>query len=411
MKLLVVEPRSLFPADSGAKILSSNILRHLCKAHDVTIVCNVSGEDAGEHVEQMSGLGASVVAVPWREMRNFTPRFYVELARCMLTGDVYSVKKFCTPALKRAAASLAAEKEFDAVVWDTISTFMPGVDFGSTPRVALDHNIEYRLRERQAGRAGGTRAAYLRYYARKTKEFEVDAFRKADHVVTVSRADADHIRNELGIEHVSALPPGVDAEYFSPGEYSSPGEPETDESGLVFTGSMDWQSNQDAVTFFVREVLPLIKQTVPNVRFTIVGRRPPAHLVALAEADPDYVEVTGTVDDVRPYLARAQVAVVPVLFGSGIKIKVFEAMAMAKPVVVSTIGAEGLPLVHDHNVLIADTPADMAARCVELLDDAGLRKRIGERARATALAGHDWSVVAAELAKICESVARRRAET
>lgn len=402
MKLLVVEPRSLFPADSGAKILSSNLLRHLCKAHDVTIVCNVSGDDVEKHLEQMAGLGATVVPVPWREIQNFTPRFYLELAKCMLTGDVYSVKKFCTPALKHAAANLAAGQAFDAVVWDTISTFMPDVGFGPTPRVALDHNIEYRLRERQAGRAGGLKAAYLRYYARKTKEFEVDAFRKADHVVTVSRADADHIRNKLAIEHVSALPPGVDAEYFSPGE------PEAEEPGLVFTGSMDWQSNQDAVAFFVSEVLPGVVQAVPDVRFTIVGRRPPAQIKALAKADPDHVAVTGTVDDVRPYLARARAAVVPVLFGSGIKIKVFEAMAMAKPVVVSTIGAEGLPLTHNDNVLIADSPEDMAARCVELLGDADRRRRIGERARATVLAGHDWSVVAAELASVCESVAQRR---
>ena len=405
MKLLVVEPRSLFPPDSGAKILSGNILRHLCKDHDVTVLSNIGEEDAARHVEQMSGLGANVAPVAWREMRNFTPRFYIELASCMLTGDVYSVKKFCTPALKQAAAALAAEAAFDVVIWDTISAFMPDVDFGPTPRIALDHNIEYRLRDRQAGRARGPKAVYLRYYARKTKEFEVGTFRKADHVVTVSSADAEHIRNTLGIEHVSALPPGVDAKYFSPGE------PEADEPGLVFTGSMDWQSNQDAVAFFVREVLPAVKQAIPNVRFTIVGRRPPAHVKALAEADPEHVTVTGTVDDVRPHLARAQAAVVPVLFGSGIKIKVFEAMAMAKPVVVSTIGAEGLPLVHGDNVLIADSAEDMAARCVDLLGDAALRERIGERARATVLAGHDWSVVAAELAAICESVARRRVQS
>jgi len=406
MKLLVVEPRSLFPPDSGAKILSANVLRHLCREHDVTLVFNRRSGEAEEDDERMLGLGAALVPVFWREMRNFTPRFYIELARCVLTGELYSVKKFCTPELKRTAAQAAARVDFDAVIWDTISAFMPDVDFGASPRLALDHNIEYRLRERQAERAGrGLRAAYLRHYARKTKEFEVDAFRKADHVVTVSPADADYIRGELRIEHVSALPPGVDAEYFTP-----QGE-EALEPGIVFTGSMDWQSNQDAVTFFVREVLPKIKQKRPRVRFTIVGRRPPAHVRALAEADPGHVEVTGTVDDVRPYLARAQVAAVPVLFGSGIKIKVFEAMAMAKPVVVSTIGAEGLPLVSGDNVLIADTPADMAARCLELLGDAGLRRRIGERARATVLAGHDWSVVAAELATIGESVARRRAET
>jgi len=112
---------------------------------------------------------------------------------------------------------------------------------------------------------------------------------------------------------------------------------------------------------------------------------------------------------VRPYLARARVVAVPILFGSGIKIKVFEAMGMAKAVVVTTIGAEGLPLVDRENVLIADSPEDIAGRCVELLGNADLRRTLGQSARATVLDGHDWSVVAAELANICERVIQQRA--
>ena len=403
MKLLLIEPRTLFPAHSGAKILSSNILRHLSNQHDVTMMVNVDPREPAENQEQMRELCGHLAPLRWRERRNFTLPFYLELTKCMITGEVYAVKKFCTPALKKRAAELAATGDFDVVICDTLSAFMPDIDFGGTPCVLIAHNLEYRLRERQAERAGRTlKAKYLRYYARKTKEFEVRSYQRADHVVPVSAADAEHIRTVLGIEHVTPLPPGVDAQYFSPGE------PEAPEPGIVFTGSMDWQANMDASEFFVLEVLPLLRKAFPRVRFSIVGRRPPPHIRALGEADPDHVEVTGTVDDIRPYLARAQVAVVPVIFGSGIKIKVFEAMAMAKPVVVSTIGAEGLPLVHRENVLIADTPAAIAASCVELLQDADLRRQLGERARATVLAGHDWSVVAAELGRICEDVARRR---
>ena len=403
MKLLIVEPRNLFPRDSGAKILSSNIIAHLRREHHVTVLVNIDQRAPAEHLDELRELCSSVVTVPWREIPNFTVRFYLELLKCLITGELYAARKFCTPALKARAAELAGGGDFDVVLCDTISAFMPDVDFAGTPCVAVAHNIEYRLRERQAERAGqGPKGVYLRYYARKTKAFEVEAYRRADHVVPVSPIDADHIRNTLGIPNVTPLPPGVDAEYFCPGE------PEAEEPGLVFTGSMDWQANQDAAAFFVREVLPIVKGAVPDVRFTIVGRRPPAPIRALAEADPKHVEVTGTVDDVRPYIARARAAVVPVLFGSGIKIKVFEAMAMAKPVVVSTIGAEGLPLVHGENALIADSPDDMAARCVELLTDSALRRSLGGRARATVLDGHDWSVVAAELAGICERVVKRR---
>jgi len=404
MKLLVVEPRGLFPPDSGAKILSGNVLRHLSKRHDVTVLVNVDPREPAANTDKLRRICGKVVSVPWNDIRNFTPHFYFELVKCLLRGELYAVKKFCTPALKKRAAELAAAEHYDAVIWDTISAFMPDVDFGRPPRIALAHNVEHKLRELQANRAGwGFRAAYLRYYARKTRQFETFAFGRADHVATVSDADARYIREGMGIGHVSALPPGVDAEYFAPA-----GE-ESGEAELVFTGSMDWQANQDAAMFFVSNVLPIIKQTTPNVRFTIVGRRPPAHILALAETDPAHVEVTGTVDDVRPYLARARVVAVPILFGSGIKIKVFEAMGMAKAVVVTTVGAEGLPLVDRENVLIADSPEDIAARCVELLGDADLRRKIGQAARTTVLNGHDWSVVAAELANICERVVQQRA--
>ena len=403
MKLLLIEPRNLFPRDSGAKILSSNILRNLLDEHDVTVLVNIDPDDPAEHLDALHDLCSQVIAVPWKELVNFTPRFYLELIRCLFTGEVYAVKKFCTPGLKSAAADLARRGGFDVVLCDTLSAFMPDVDFGDVPCIAIAHNVEYRLRERQAERARGPKAAYLRYYARKTREFEVDAFRRADHVVSVSPVDAEFIRTELGVGHVTPIPPGVDTEYFSPRDGESA------EPGIVFTGSMDWQSNQDAVGFFVREVLPRIKQAVPEVRFTIVGRRPPPAVRALAEDDPDHVEVTGTVDDVRPYLARAQVAAVPVLFGSGVKIKVFEAMAMAKAVVVSPIGAEGLPLTDRENVLVAGSAEAMAAGCIELLGDPDLRRRLGARARATVVDGHDWSVVAAALIRICEHVIHRRA--
>jgi glycosyltransferase involved in cell wall biosynthesis len=401
VRLLVVEPRNLYPTDSGAKILSSNLLRHLCVNHEIVLVVNVDPREPPETVERMRALCSELITVPWHELRNFTPRFYAELARCLVTGEVYAVRKFSTPALRAAAASAAERHDVDAIVCDTISAFMPDA-FGDPPArpvVALDHNIEYRLRERQAAQATGLKAAYLRYYGRKTREFELDACRRATQVATVSAADADALRREHGIEHVTALPPGVDTDYFRPTD------DEADEPELVFTGSMDWQANQAAVLFFAREVLPAVKAAVPDVRFTIVGRRPPASVRALGEADPAHVTVTGTVDDVRPYLSRAPVAVVPVLFGSGVKLKVFEAMAAAKPVVLSSIGAEGLPIRHEEHALIVDGAEAMAAACVRLLGDAGLRRRLGAAARTLVAENYDWSVVAEALAQVCEAAA------
>jgi len=404
MRLLIVEPRALFPTDSGARILSYNVYRHLSRRHELTIVFN-HDFSRPEQLEQMKQVCSLPVPVPWKEPKKYTLGFYWELVKDVVAGELYTVKMYATPALKARAKEIASRTRYDAVITATLSASMPDVDFGQTPVIAFSHNVEYILRERQALRAGNTLvAAFLRNFARRTREFETRTYSRAEHVVTVSRVDAHHLRREMQIQNVSALPPGVDADYFAPmGEEST--EPE-----IVFTGSMDWQANQDAVTFFVREVLPHIKREVPRVKFTIVGRRPPAQITALAAEDAEHVAVTGAVDDVRPYISRAQLAAVPVLFGSGIKIKVFEAMSMGKPVVVSTIGAEGLPLVDRENVLVADSAADMAERCIQLLCDAELRRRIGRNAREMITRGHDWSVVAAEFSRICSSVARRRAQ-
>jgi len=406
MKILVVEPRSLFPADSGAKVLSTNVLKHLSKAHEVTLLVNVSASEPVDDIEKMRGLCSDLVTVPWTDIHNFTPRFYVELLWCLLTGKHYSTKKFCTPELKRVAAKLASERRFDAVVWDTLSAFLYDVDFGGAARVALAHNVEYRLRERQAEQARpGPARWYLQHYARQTRRLELAAFRAADQIAPVSPADAEFIRDRLNLEHVTALPPGVDAEYFAPQAVEiAPHE-------IVFTGSMDWQANQDAVTFFVQEVLPLVQAAVPDTHLTVVGRRPPVPIRAMAEADPDHVAVTGTVEDVRPYMARARVAVAPLRFGSGIKIKVFEAMAMAKPIVVTRVAAEGLPLVDRETAMIADTSQAMADCVIELLTNAERASEMGRRGRDLVASRHDWSAVAEALGQACEKALARRRRT
>jgi polysaccharide biosynthesis protein PslH len=197
----------------------------------------------------------------------------------------------------------------------------------------------------------------------------------------------------------------VDAEYFAP-QAAEIAPPE-----IVFTGSMDWQANQDAVTFFVQDVLPLVQAAVPDAHLTVVGRRPPAPIRAMAEADPDHVAVTGTVEDVRPYMARARVAVAPLRFGSGIKIKVFEAMAMAKPIVVTQVAAEGLPLVDRETAMIADTSQAMADRVIELLTDAEKASEMGRRGRDLVASRHDWSAVAEALGQTCEKALARRRRT
>jgi glycosyltransferase involved in cell wall biosynthesis len=158
---------------------------------------------------------------------------------------------------------------------------------------------------------------------------------------------------------------------------------------------MDWLPNEDAMLFFCRDILPLIRAEQPDVQLTIVGRTPTPAVQQLAAQSG--VHVTGRVDDVRPYMRDAAVYIVPLRIGGGTRLKIFEAMAMGKAVVSTTVGAEGLPVRHGEHVLLADEPVAFARAVVDLLRDLPRRRRLESAARALVVEKYDWSAVAGEL--------------
>jgi glycosyltransferase involved in cell wall biosynthesis len=228
-------------------------------------------------------------------------------------------------------------------------------------------------------------------YARMLR-FERRALGRFDGVLVVSHADRqtfarlypDAIRQDV---HVVST--GVDTGFFSPAPSAADGR------RLVFTGSMDWLPNEDAVAYFCREILPRIRADEPSATLTIVGRAPTPAVKRLA-ADHG-VTVTGRVDDVRPYMRDAAVYVVPLRIGGGTRLKIFEAMAMGKAVVSTTVGAEGLPVENGEHLLIADEPHLFARAVVRLFRDVERRRAIEAAARKLVVERYDWSAIAGEL--------------
>jgi glycosyltransferase involved in cell wall biosynthesis len=167
---------------------------------------------------------------------------------------------------------------------------------------------------------------------------------------------------------------------------------------------MDWSPNEDAVRFFVHEILPRIRQAVPDATLTVVGRNPSPGLVALAAREPG-VTVTGRVEDVRPYMDRAALYVVPIRIGGGTRLKIFEAMAMGLPVVSTRVGAEGLPVRDGRDVVLADAPAAFASAAIRLLTDETRARTLGQAGCRTVRERYGWDRAAADFAAICERVA------
>jgi glycosyltransferase involved in cell wall biosynthesis len=269
-----------------------------------------------------------------------------------------------------------------------------------SPKILFQHNVESIIRRRHYELAGRMPAkAYLYWEWLRLFRNERELVRQFDRCVMVSESDQASMARLYGVTNTSTIPTGVDIDYFRPGRASSGGEID-----LVFTGSMDWFPNQDAVMFFVRDVLPRIRRQF-NSTFWIVGRNPPAAVKRLSSEHAD-VKVTGSVDDVRPYIDRACVYVVPLRIGGGTRIKIFEAMSMGKAVVSTHVGAEGLPVIDGKTIVLAEDAAAFAERVSSLVMDRELRHRIATAGMTLVRDHYTWDVAARRFSEICQEVVR-----
>ncbi len=401
VRILWLKTELLHPVDKGGKIRTYQMLKCLRREHHVTYLTLDDGTASEDAAELASEYCHELIRVPHQTRPKFSARFYAELALNLVSSLPYFMTKYRSEGMRREIQERTARGEFDVVVCDFLSPSVNVPDDLRTPIVLFQHNVEAMIWKRHYEvQANPVKKAYLYGQWRKAVAYERAACRRFDHVVAVSREDAETMRREYNVEAVSDVPTGVDTEYFRP-RGMEPAEPHN----LVFTGSMDWLPNEDAIQFFTREVMPLVRRSVPNVTLTVVGRNPFPALVELSRRDSSVV-VTGRVEDVRPYMERAAAYVVPIRIGGGTRLKIYEAMAMEKPIVSTTVGAEGLPVGDGRELLLADTPEAFAAAVVSVLTDEKLAQGLGRRAAETVRANFGWERVAARFAEICGRAAR-----
>ncbi|HWH56225.1 MAG TPA: glycosyltransferase [Terriglobales bacterium] len=404
MKILWVKSGGLLPLDTGGKIRSYQILHELSRRHELTIALFYSAEKEEVQPElqsQFPGVICWAVKAPNRQ--SWAGR--LAYAKSFLSTQPHSVARFCRPEMLHELRRLVGKEKFDLIVCDFVLA-APVIPWdAAVPKILFTHNVEAAIWRRhfQVTRNPVWKAVWWREY-RTTLRMERKYARLADHVLTVSEADRQYFCDLSAADKVTAIPTGVDVAYFQPFFGAE------EANALVFTGSMDWQPNEDGILFFCRKILPLIRKSIPNIALWVVGRNPSPAVRKLSQED-SAVHVTGRVDDIRPYVAKASVYIVPLRVGSGTRLKIFEAMAMAKPVVSTTVGAEGLPVSHGKDVFLEDEPAHFADRVVTLLQDKRLRENVGSAARKLVEEHYSWNRVAADCEKVFSYVMHKAAET
>lgn len=404
MKILFILPRPLFPCDTGGRIRTHRIVQCLVKKAEVHALSLAAPETAGEPQEKMARLFASYTPVLWKEAARFSVSFYLQFAQNWFDANPFFISKYVSSDLEKKARELHEKHRFDILLCDFPQAGTSFLGSSLRPRVLFQHNVEHRIRKQhfQAERNPLVRWVLRREWE-KTFAVEGQVCRDMDHVITVSEEDRLAHDVDFGIRHVSSIPTGVDADYFSPSDLPElPGH-------ITFVASYDWFPNEDAALWLMSEIFPRVRAALPGTTLSLVGRLPTVAMKNKAAHSPG-VEVTGRVDDVRPYLSRAEVVVVPIRIGGGTRIKIFEAMAMNKAVISTTIGAEGLPVQSGENIILADGADRFAENVIALLKNAGERQRIAAAARQMVVKNHTWDVVAQRMEEILRAVAHLKPE-
>jgi len=419
MKILFLTPQIPYPPQKGTALRNWGLIAGLAERHEVAVL---SFLDPGQPPELADVLTATcrieVVEPPVRTLRD-------RLRGMLTTRQPDMALRLSSEPYGRRLADWLARESFDVVHVEGIELApyldvieasrhwagcRPGIsgagrNNGRPPSTACstavrslvvfdDHNCEYLLQQRVfltdlriPTRWPG--AAYSFVQWRRLRRYESQVCRRADRVLAVSDADAAALRKLVPGLYVTVIPNGINTRAYRPETPNA--KSQIPKNALVFTGTMDFRPNVDAVLWFAREVLPRVRAEVPEAHFVVVGQRPHRRLDGL-RGDPA-VRLTGWVEDTRPYIARAAVYVAPLRMGGGTRLKLLEAMAMGKPMVATRLGAEGYPVTDGDELLLADTPADFAAAVVALLRAPERRAELGRAARAFVERRYDWRAI------------------
>lgn len=408
-----------YPPDAGPKVRAYYLLRYLSQKHRLTLLAFTRPDDTSEAIEHLRSFCQAVHTVPIRRSRLNDARF---LLLSMLAGQPFAIRRDFSPAMAQKIDRLLASRDFDAVHADQLWMAQYAlralrlIQSSESPlRLILDeHNACFRIFQRLArSEKDPLRRWLLEREWRALKRYESRACSRFHQVVTVTKEDRITLENlvygEDGrphgeADHPCAYPQFTTIPICVDVQANLPIRPIPNPKDILHLGTMFWLPNVEGILWFAREAWPLVRERVPEASFTIVGKSPPSEIRALSRnhsglysapssEGPSSIHVTGYVPNPLPYLQKAGVFIVPLLSGSGMRVKILDAWSWGLPVVSTTIGVEGIHHRDGENILIADEPEAFAQAVVRVLCDADLAGRMRENGRRWVEQHYDWRQV------------------
>jgi len=385
LRILFVAFEVPYPLDRGGRIKTYHYLRALAHGNRVTLVAIVRTEQQAQDLTEQFAFCQDVVGVP---IKLSLRRKLWQLIRSLPGRKPFVISLYNLPGVRRAICRLSSQKEYDVFYYDHLHMAQYRSERPSAVHILDEHNIETTLLERvyRNMRFRPEKVvAWLEW--QKMQHYEPRVCQESDHVIVTTEIDARVLRQwRVPAESVQVIPIGVDTHYFQP-------ITNTSEScrNLTIMGTLGWPPNAEGTLWFYNHVFPSVRRAVPEAHLNIIGDRAPSRVVALAQ-DPD-VSLLGHVDDVRSHMAETAALLVPLLTGSGMRVKILDGLAMGVPIVSTPVGHEGIAVVDGEHLLSARRPENFAHATISLLQRPELRQRLASRGRDLVVQRYSWQRV------------------
>jgi polysaccharide biosynthesis protein PslH len=384
MNILLLTYAVPFPPVSGPKVKTYHLLRYLATRHRVTLVSFTHADEDSDQIAALHPFCAAIHTVP---LPNNRVHRYLSLARSLLSGQPFSIKRDSSPAMHTLLARLVAEavaagQPFDLVHANQLC-MAAYAERLRLPRLLDQHNAVYRIYESLENQRPWPHNMLTRREAQLLRRYEAQICDKFEAVTVVSDEDRQAIQQVLPRpRELTLIPITID------GAALQPITRDPHSQTVLSLAAPNWPPNADGINWFAREVYPLVRRAVPASQLLICGPQPGHTVRALPDHDTS-IEVTGFVDPV-PYITRSACLIVPLRQSGGMRVMILEALARGIPIVSTSMGIAGLDLRPGEHLLVADTSSDFADAVTLLLREPDLGRRLAAAGRKVVLERHDW---------------------